>query len=147
MTPPETKELSLTITRDIAASPERVFNAWLDAKTLMQFMTNCSGIAMTRAETDPRVGGSFLIVMGGKGSDPVPHTGTYLAIRPHDHIAFTWVSPYSTAENSTVTLDFAASETGTLLTLKHSRFMSPENRDGHSAGWSMILDALGATPL
>jgi uncharacterized protein YndB with AHSA1/START domain len=137
-------ELSLTVSRHIKARPEQVYRAWLDPKTLMRFMLNCHGITMRHAETDPRVGGSFLIEMGGTGSTPVPHTGTYLALEPFRHIAFTWASPYSTTENSTVTLDFAPEGEGTLVTLIHRRFASPQSRDGHRDGWTTILDALAA---
>jgi uncharacterized protein YndB with AHSA1/START domain len=137
-------DLSLTVSRHIKASPERVYNAWLDPKALMAFMVNCHGITMKHAETDPKVGGSFLIEMGGNGSTPVAHTGTYLALDPFRHIAFTWISPYSTEEGSTVTLDLAEMGAGTQITLTHRRFVHESSRDGHAAGWAMILDALVA---
>jgi uncharacterized protein YndB with AHSA1/START domain len=139
---PTTTDLSLTVSRHIKAPPQRVYEAWLHPETLMRFMHNCSGITVQQVETDPRVGGAFLIVMGGTGSPPVPHTGTYLALDPFRHMEFTWASPYSTAENSTVTLDFVAQDAGTLITLTHHRFVSEQSRDGHLGGWSVILDAL-----
>ena len=70
----------------------------------------------------------------------MPHTGTDLALRPHDPIAFTWVSPKSTAENS-------AHPGGNGTLLPHTKVMTAENRDGHAVGWGQIPDALVATPL
>ena len=97
-----------------------------------------------RAATDPRVGGRFELVMvvGGK---EVPHAGTYLELVPHNRIAFTWESQYSTVEGSTVTLDLIPDGAGTLLTLTHVRFASESSRDGHKGGWGAILDGLVKT--
>lgn len=138
-------DLSLTVERRINASPARVYDAWLDPEKLMRFMANCHGIALQTAQTDPRVGGRFLLLMGGEGSAPVPHTGTYLELVPHSRIAFTWESEYSREEGSTVTLDLVPDGTATLLRLTHVRFASDSSRDGHRAGWVVILDGLVAT--
>jgi uncharacterized protein YndB with AHSA1/START domain len=140
-------ELSLTLQRRINATVERVYQAWLDPATLTRFINGCKGgISMTKAETDPRVGGRFLLLMHN-GQTDVPHTGTYLELAPHSRIVFTWESPYSTVENSTVALDFVADGAATLLTLTHVRFESESSRDGHRSGWTSILDGLEKTAL
>lgn len=141
-----TQDLSLTLTREIAAPPERVYAAWLSAETLVRFMQNCQGLRVPHAQTDPVVGGAFQIVMNN-GKDDILHTGTYLELVPHSRIVFTWVSPYSTAEGSTVTIDLAPHGAATLLTLTHRRFANEGSRDGHRAGWSTMLDGLAATAL
>jgi uncharacterized protein YndB with AHSA1/START domain len=134
-------DLSLRLQKHIAAPVQRVYDAWLDPEKLIHFMANCQGMALARAETDPRVGGRFLLVMrvGDKG---VPHTGTYLELTPHSRIAFTWESEHSTVEGSTVTLDLVPDGNGTLLTLTHVRFANEANRDGHTVGWTTILEGL-----
>ena len=140
-------ELSLSLQRRINATVEKVYAAWLEPATLTRFINGCkAGITMTKAETDPRVGGRFLLLMHN-GQTDVPHTGTYLELVPYSRIAFTWESPYSTVENSTVTLDLVPDGTATLLTLTHVRFESEGSRDGHRGGWTAILDGLLATPL
>ncbi len=139
--------LSLTLQRRINAPVEKVYAAWLEPATLTRFINGCKGgISMTRAETDPRVGGRFLLLMHN-GTTDVPHTGTYLDLTPHSRIAFTWESPYSTVEGSTVTLDLAPDGDATLLTLTHVRFETEASRDGHRGGWTAILDGLVATAL
>jgi len=137
-------DLSLTIEKRIAAPAERVYNAWLDPEMLIRFMSNCEGMSLRAAETDPRIGGRFLLVMNS-GDKDIPHQGTYLELNPFSRIAFTWESAYSTIENSTVTLTFAAQDGGTLLTLTHVRFVDESSRDGHRGGWTTILDGLAKT--
>jgi uncharacterized protein YndB with AHSA1/START domain len=137
-------DLSLTIQKHIAAPPQRVYDAWLDPKKLVQFMSNCEGMSLAKAETDPRVGGRFLLLMN-TGSKDIPHTGTYVELVPHSRIAFTWESEYSKEEGSTVTLDLVPQGGQTMLTLTHVRFANESSRDGHKGGWTTILDGLVAT--
>jgi uncharacterized protein YndB with AHSA1/START domain len=144
MTP---KDLSLTISRRISAAPARVYEAWLDPQKLIRFMSNCEGMSLAKAETDPRVGGRFHLVMNTASGKSIPHAGTYLELAPYSRIAFTWESEFSTVEGSTVTIDLAPEGDATLLTLTHSRFASEDSRDGHREGWTTILDGLAATRL
>jgi uncharacterized protein YndB with AHSA1/START domain len=122
-------DLSLTLSRRINAPVEKVYNAWLDPATLTRFFTNCEGISLAKAETDPRVGGRYLLMMNN-GTKDIPHTGTFM-----------------TLEGSTVTLDLVPDGSATLLTLTHVRFENESSRDGHRGGWTAILDGLVATKL
>lgn len=133
-------EFSLTVSRQIAAPPERVFAAWLDPKMLMKFMTPGEGVSVTHAETDPKVGGRFAITMKVEDRE-IPHGGTYLEITPPSRLGFTWESPHS-AEGSTVSIDFTPQEGGTFVTLTHMRFTSEASRDSHERGWTSILNGL-----
>jgi uncharacterized protein YndB with AHSA1/START domain len=85
-----TNEYALTVRREIAAPAEDLFDAWLDARRL-ELWLRPSQIRETRAETDPRVGGAFRIVMVGDASSAV-HTGTYLEIDRPRRLVFTWSS-------------------------------------------------------
>lgn len=134
-------ELTCKVSRTISAPPETVFNAWLDPATLAKFMTPGEGMTVPKAETDPREGGRFDILM--KGETEIPHGGEYKVIKPHSQIVFTWESPFS-VEGSTVTLDFEAADGGTFLTLTHVKFANEEMRDNHNGGWTMILEALAS---
>ncbi|MDZ4395236.1 SRPBCC family protein [Cypionkella sp.] len=138
-----TDELSLTVSRLIAAPPERVFAAWLDPKMLLKFMTSGEGVSVAHAETDPRVGGRYAITMKVEDRE-IPHGGTYLEITPHSRLGFTWESPHS-AEGSTISIDFTPQDGGTFVTLTQLRFKSEDSRDGHKRGWTSILNALQAT--
>jgi uncharacterized protein YndB with AHSA1/START domain len=138
-------ELELTISRTIAASREKVFKAWLSPTTLAKFMRPCDGEGMdATVSNDPVKGGRFSIVMKLEDRE-VPHAGTYLAIDPTSHLAFTWESPYS-RDDSVVTIDLkAVDDKTTELTLRQVRFTSESARDGHHSGWATILDKLVGT--
>lgn len=136
-------DLTLTTTRTIAAPQEAVFNAWLDPAMLMRFMRPAPGMTTPKAEADPRSGGRFALIMKA-GDDEMPHAGTYKEITPHNRIVLIWESPFS-ADDSTVTLDFATRGNSTEVTLTHVRFVSEESRDNHLGGWTAILEALDNT--
>ncbi len=135
-------DLTLTVTRAINAPVQRVFNAWLDAEMLARFMRPGPGMTVPRAQTDAVEGGHFLIVMNAGGQD-MPHSGTYLKIVRHSHLAFSWQSANS-IDDSTVSLDFKDLGGATELTLTHVKFIDQQARDDHQAGWGAILDALAA---
>lgn len=139
----EMTDLTLTTERTIKAPQEAVFKAWLDPEMLRKFMRPGPGMTTPKAETDPKEGGRFDLVMMA-GEDEIPHAGTYKVIDPHNKIVFTWESPFS-ADDSTVTLNFAAADSGTRVTLTHVRFVSEESRDNHEGGWAKILEALDET--
>ncbi|MDJ1007563.1 MAG: metalloregulator ArsR/SmtB family transcription factor [Paracoccaceae bacterium] len=134
-------ELALEVSHHIPAPREKVFDAWLDPKMLAKFMTPGPNMSVPTATSDARVGGRFLVVMRA-GDNDMPHAGTYREIRRPERLVFTWESPFSQAEGSTVTLDFAESGGGTDVTLRHVRFETEEARDNHKGGWSAILAAL-----
>jgi uncharacterized protein YndB with AHSA1/START domain len=137
-----TDEYSLTIRREIAAPAEALFDAWLDAQSLTSWMRP-DGIRETRAETDPRVGGAFRIVMVADESDVV-HTGTYREInRPH-RLVFTWSSPATQFRDSVVTVTFQASSSGSTVVEIHQVGLPDEEAQvSHHKGWSDALAELG----
>jgi uncharacterized protein YndB with AHSA1/START domain len=65
---PERQRLAAIVQRVLPSPPEIVFDAWLDAEALAEFMCPDPGKA-TLVECDPRVGGRLRILMslgGGK---------------------------------------------------------------------------------
>ncbi len=130
------------VERIVPASPRTVFEAWLDPKALRHFMCPAPGTRVTRAESDPRVGGKFLIVMNVGGED-LPHRGEYLEITRYTRMVFTWLSVHA-GEGSRVTLRFAESPGGqTKVTLEHVGLPDAEVQ-AHHEGWCNILKELAA---
>ncbi|MDU8945335.1 SRPBCC family protein [Ovoidimarina sediminis] len=136
-----TTDLSLKVTQQIAAPPERVFDAWLDPRMLTKFITPDPGFAEPEVSNDPREGGRFDIIM--KADRDLPHWGIYKVIDRPKRLVFTWVSEWS-LEDSVVTLTFAPKDGGTEVTLVHERFKNEEIRDNHERGWGSILARLKA---
>ena len=136
------KDLELTVKRRIAAPREKVFNAWLEPAMLAKFMRPKADMGEARVTTDASKGGRFSIMMTTPEKEE-PHTGTYLEIDPYSRLAFTWESAHS-LDDSVVTIDFAeAGPDATDVTLRQVKFKSEQERDGHTMGWTAILDMLG----
>jgi uncharacterized protein YndB with AHSA1/START domain len=129
---------SLIVRRTIPVPREEVFAAWLDPVTLPTWM--CPGGGPTTAELDPKVGGSFRIVMH-HGSEATEHTGTYLVVEPPSRLSFTWISSYTDMLPSVVTVEFHARGNDTEVVLTHER-LPTRHVEAHKQGWGEILAKL-----
>jgi uncharacterized protein YndB with AHSA1/START domain len=133
------------VTRRFGASPERVFDAWLDPDSARRWMFATPAGLMVRAEIDPRVGGAFRFVDRRDGED-VEHLGTYLELDRPRRIVFAFSVPaYSTAADR-VTVDIVPLATGCEVTLSHE--LRPEATAyarRTEDGWRRMLDGLAAT--
>ena len=133
--------VKVRVTRRFSATPERVFDAWLDPEKAARFLYATEEGEMVRVEIDARVGGRYSIVERRDGQD-VDHTGEYLEIdRPH-RLVFTLQVPLYSEEVDRVTIQIEPAEGGCELTLVHET--SPEWADQSAEGWDMILDSLAA---
>jgi uncharacterized protein YndB with AHSA1/START domain len=134
---------AVRIQRTLNATPERVFDAWLDAEALAKFMRPGPGMSCD-AVNDPRVGGKFLITMLG-GDSIHPHTGEYLEIDRPRKLVFTWHSKATAMAASKVTVELAPSAGGgTELTLTHVG-LPRDSVENHTGGWGAIIDLLSGT--
>ena len=137
-----TDDYSVTVQREIAAPADDLFDAWLDPQSLGSWLRP-SGVRETRAETDPRVGGTFRIVMVDDESATV-HTGTYREIERPSRLVFTWSSPATANRESIVTVTFDRLSNGSTMVEIHQVGLPDEDaRASHHAGWSDILRELG----
>ena len=134
-------EFAVTVRREIAAPAETLYDAWLDADQLGTWMRP-GVVSETRAETDPREGGEFRIVMVRDGSDIV-HRGTYREIDRPSRLVFTWSSPATEHRDSVVTVTFEAVGSGSTMVEIHQVGLPDEpSRAGHTEGWSDALAEL-----
>ncbi len=130
------------VVRRLPASREDVFDAWLDAESLQQWM--CPGATRrTVAELDPRAGGRFRIVMTGEHGD-TEHTGEYREIRRPERLVFTWISTFTLGRETLVTIELRVAGDETELTLTHESLPDDDARKNHEGGWSSIVDKLAA---
>jgi uncharacterized protein YndB with AHSA1/START domain len=137
----EADEVAVTVRREIAAPAETLFEAWLDAESLGTWLRP-RVVSDTRAETDPREGGSFRIVMVSDGRD-ILHQGTYLEIDRPSRLVFTWSSPETGYRDSVVTVTFEPLGSGTTMVQIHQVGLpDEESRAGHTEGWSDALAEL-----
>ena len=132
-----------TASVEIEASPEAVFDAWLDPKIASRFMT---GGLMTSAEAkiDPREGGAFSILMTD-GQRRVPHEGRYVLIERPRRLIFTWISAGTDERLSLVTVRFTPTALGVCVDLEHEGLPGDGAVANHTQGWTSILRKLAAT--
>ena len=134
-------DLSLTCRRIIKASPEQVYNAWLDPAMMTRFMSPRPDMHVKEARSDAKQGGRFFVLM--VGDKEFPHEGTYEKLTPFSRIVFTWEAPWS-APDTQVELVLSPVTGGTEVVLTHVKFLSEESRDNHAQGWDGILGKLAA---
>ncbi len=133
-------EFSVTVRRDIAAPPEALFDAWLDAESLGLWFRPGS-TRETHAELDPRVGGAFRIATVGDSSNL--HTGVYREIDRPRRLVFTWSSPATQFRDSVVTVTFEpVSDDLTRVELHQVGLPDEEAKASHDRGWSDVLRGL-----
>lgn len=139
-----TGDLTLTVRREIAAPAEVLFDAWLDADSLGTWLKP-DGIRETRAETDPREGGEFRIVMVQDEAELL-HSGIYREIDRPRRLVFTWSSHATKFRDSLVTVTFEPSSEGsTVVEIHQVGLPDEESRASHDAGWSGCLRGLDRT--
>jgi uncharacterized protein YndB with AHSA1/START domain len=129
----------VTVTRDYAATPERVFDAWLDKEAIGRFLFRTPDGELSKVEIDARVGGTFQ-VDEQRGEMLAQHFGEYVEIdRPH-RLAFKFRADPG-AEWTLVTIEIEPSESGSRLTLTHEGVWA-DYEERTQKGWGMIMDEL-----
>jgi uncharacterized protein YndB with AHSA1/START domain len=124
------KTLALDLRRLIAAPPAKVFAAWMDPKQPCNPWSAGKTLGL-----QPKVGSLYCIVMGGVGYI----FGRILKLTKGQHLQFTWMSPHTHGQETTVTVHFKKHAGGTLMTLRHTGL--PKDKDGslHADGWNQFL--------
>lgn len=131
----------VTVTHRYAASPERVFDAFLDVGVARRFMFATATGEMITAEIDARVGGGFTFIERRPEMGDVRHVGEYLAIDRPKRLVFTFGVPQFDPGMTTVTIDIAPDGDGCRLTLTNEGVPLDYLENNHK-GWSRILDGL-----
>jgi uncharacterized protein YndB with AHSA1/START domain len=131
---------TITVSRTVAASPDRVFVAWTDVARLAAWWW--PQLAGTTYDVDARAGGRFRI-----SSRAIKATvwGVYTEVDPPRRLVFTWNwedhgEPEATVED-TVVVDFMPVEGGTLVTVAHTS-EAHVLEGGAEQGWNDVLDRL-----
>ena len=127
----------------ISASPEAVFDAWTDPEQLKLWFFGGETDHVSRAETEPKVGGKYMIVMSSADKD-WEHRGEYLEVDRPRRLVFTWHTPSTDFQESLVTVSLSAEGGKTRLRLVHER-LPADMVEPHRKGWTQLfvkLDAL-----
>jgi uncharacterized protein YndB with AHSA1/START domain len=141
-----TDPIILTVSREIAAPPERVFDAWLDREVARRFLFATPDGEMLTCEIDARVGGRGLIVER-RASGDARHRIQFEEIdRPRRLVFLFAADPAEEGQWTRVTIAIEPVAAGARLTLTHE--MDPAwaaYEEQTRRGWAMILDTLSRT--
>lgn len=124
----------ITIQTTVNAPIDHVWRCWIEPEHIMNWAFASDDWECPKAENDVRVGGKSLTTMAAKdGSASFDIVGTYTAVEPSKHIA------YSMEDGREVVIDFRETDAGVEIT----EAFDPESlnsRERQQQGWQAILD-------
>lgn len=130
----------IVVKRRIPATVDEVFDAWLDADSLSQWMLPGDHRRNT-VSVDARVGGAYEIIMHHQDGDK-RHYGEYRSIERNRKLVFTWHSKATHQMETLVTVEFIAANDSTEIVLTHERMPDHEAGLAHNRGWTLGLELL-----
>jgi uncharacterized protein YndB with AHSA1/START domain len=133
----------------ISAPPERVFQALLDPKQVMQWWTS-DACAIESFSMEARVGGRWTYdtrpsQLDINGVSKFHCDGEVLEFDPPRVLAYTWIANWHErpAQRTVVRWELASSKGGTLVRVTHSGLADlPVSRKDYSGGWPGVVEQL-----
>lgn len=131
------------VQRVMPATPEAVFDEWLDPDALADWMcprpSRCVAVTV-----EPRVGGRVRFDVETLG-EQVLISGQFLAIERPNLLRFTWshsgwADPTATSIVNVEFIPHGADQT--LMSIEHSLLPTPEAFEDHHRGWAATADQL-----
>jgi uncharacterized protein YndB with AHSA1/START domain len=130
------KLTEVTVTHMIPATPEKVYDVWLDPKS-----PGGPWFGAERCILNPVVDGLFYNLV--KHENRLwPHFGRFTQLERGRRIEHTWMSEATKGAESVVSITLEARGDETELTLRHSGVPDDEIGLRHKDGWSWILSML-----
>ncbi len=134
----------LRIEREFSASPEAVYNAWVDPETLIKWW-GPEGMTTPEYELNTHEGGHWTTTMQNSEGNRVTTSGVYKILEPPSRLVFTWAwtqDDGSRGEETEVEIRLTPTETGTRMVLIQGKFGDAGNRDNHNFGWNSSFNDL-----
>jgi len=135
---------TVSVTRRFDATPEQVFDAWLDPKIAAKFLFATATGEIVKVEIEPEVGSGFLIVDKRPDVGEASHYGTYLEIDRPRRLVFDFSVEAYGKDTTRVTVEIRPAGDGCELILTHED-VGAEYAERAMGGWTMILEGLAKT--
>ena len=141
----------LKVERLISASPADVFTLWTDPAAVHQwFIYSASVHWHAPLQLDARPGGGFdwCVVRDTNEREVFHFTGSFLEIRPHEKLAFTWdwqnlpIEGVGGPGRTVLEITFVQERNNTRVTLSQSGFANQAARAAHQKGWERCLEGI-----
>ena len=141
---PILRAASVRVSRQVRAVPERLFDAWLDARKARAFLFADRKWDAVSSEIDARIGGDFRFTREWDG-ELVEYLGQYLEIdRPYRLVFSLFVEGYAHHDDHVI-VELAPVAGQSLLVLTHELSLpDPAQRSRIRRGWARVLDRLAA---
>ena len=134
---------ALAVERTIAASPERVFDAFTQPQQLARWFGPTDEYTVTVHALEPRTGGRYRVEMKHSGGNVHVVGGVYEEVSPPNRLVFSWKwEDRPELGDSRITVSFEPRGTGTCVRLVQEQLPTVEAREAHSHGWNGCLDKL-----
>ena len=133
----------LQLVRHYPHPRDRVFAAWTQPEQLIKWW-GPKGVHIPQYRIDLREQGEWETTMRNTDGGEFFVSGKYLEISPPARLVFTWAwrNDGVRGHETTVTVEFTETESGTEVALTQTLFESNESRDLHNEGWDSSLDCL-----
>lgn len=128
----------------VAAPPERVFQALVDPKQVLEWWGKPGVYWCTEFQGDLRVGGKWRSAGIGREGGKFEVTGEYLKIDPPRQLVHSWIATWTGDAKTTVSWELEATAQGTLLRVRHSGLAAYPDLAKSYQGWPQILDWIQA---
>ena len=139
-----TDDRTLVVERQLAAPPDRVFDAWTNPKLLVQWW-GPEGMTTPDHDLDVREGGAWTTTMMNAEGGRYTCSGVYTRLERPGLLAFTWAWKDDSGERgpeTEVTVTLEAADGGTRMKLVQKVFETVEARDSHRKGWESSFNKL-----
>lgn len=129
---------------EVPVAPERAYAAWVEPERLAQWFRPHPNAHCEVLKLEPRPGGRWEVaVEAHDGAYRVG--GTYVELLPHRRLVFSWRwiagGPTGFDDETTVHVDFVATQKGTRINVVHER-LPPPLAGMHREGWERALALL-----
>ena len=132
---------SLSITRVIPATRDRVFRAWTDPDDMRHWACP-EGAEIADVSVDLSVGGAYRIAMSGPDGSSYTAFGTYREVDAPRRLVYTWdwEQPEHAVGETVVTVSFHDLGESTEVVIEHDLFPTARAAEGHREGWNSCVD-------
>ena len=128
--------IDVTVTREIPAPAEKVFDAWIDPKS-----PGGPWFGAERTIVNPMVDGLYYFAVKWEGRIWA-HYGRFLQLDRPRRVQYTWMSEATKGLESVVDVAFDPRGDHTEVTLRHTGIPDDELGRQHQQGWTAILGML-----
>ena len=133
------KTIEINLNRMIDASPDEVFETWLDHTSPGSPWFGVPKVIMNT----PKVDSLFYSMYQIEGRE-IAHYGRFIAIEKPRRIQYTWVSEATHGMESMLTLSFELRDGKTQVSVNHANVPDDEGGHHHKQAWGYVLARLSS---